>query len=294
MILITGPDGFVGTEVCRALLRRKHVVRGAQWAAGLLPEGCEAMLVGDINGETDWQAALGGVQTIVHLAARVHVMDDPAEDPLAAFSSIKANGESTDGRPFSEDAPPNPEDPYAMSKWEAEKLLREIESATDMGVTILRPPLLYGPAVKANFLKLIKLVAKGVPLPLGSIQNKRSLMGLGNFADLICHCVETPAAKGETFVASDGQDWSTAELARKIGAALDKKARVFSLNPGVLRVLAKITGKQNMVKRLTESLEIDSTKVRSVLAWSPPFSMEDELARTAKWFCDSYGGASSG
>jgi len=231
-VLITGPDGFVGTEVCGALLRRNHLVRGAQWKAGPIPSGCESVIVGDINGNTNWETALNDIDAIVHLAARVHVMNDRSDDPLSAFrevnvegtrqlaecaaaagvqhflfiSSIKVNGESTNGRPFSEEDVPKREDPYGMSKWEAEQLLRQIEASTDMSVTILRPPLLYGPGVKANFLRLITLVDKGIPLPLGSIENRRSLLGLGNLADLIGCCIEDPFAIGETFVVSDGQD----------------------------------------------------------------------------------------
>jgi len=237
-------------------------------------------------------------------------MNDRSDDPLSAFrevnvegtrqlaecaaaagvqhflfiSSIKVNGESTNGRPFSEEDVPKREDPYGMSKWEAEQLLRQIEASTDMSVTILRPPLLYGPGVKANFLRLITLVDKGIPLPLGSIENRRSLLGLGNLADLIGCCIEDPVAKGETFVVSDGQDLSTADLVRKIASALNKKPRIFSLSPSVLRAIGKMSGRHNVVRRLTESLEIDSTKVRRVLDWEPPFSMVDELARTAEWY----------
>ena len=313
MILVTGPDGFVGRWMCRELLKRNHMVRAAQWEADHIPKGCESIVVGNIDADTNWKLALKDVATVLHLAARVHVMHDTAADPISAFrkmnvegtgrlaecaakagvkqfifvSSIKVNGESTNGNPFSERDVPKPEAPYAISKWEAEQLLREIEASTNMSITILRPPLLYGPGVKANFFKLIKLVDKRIPLPLGSIDNKRSLLGLGNLADLICHCIEHPVAKGETFVASDGCDLSIADLVRKIGIALNKKLHLLSLNPNVLCMLGKISGKYNMVKRLTESLEIDSTKVRRVLDWKPPFSIEDELARTAKWYYDS-------
>ena len=310
MILVTGPDGFVGSCLCAALIRRAHVVRGAQWQSAPLAQGCESATVGDINQETNWQVALEGIDTVVHLAARVHVMKDTSDDPLFAFrevnvegtrrlakkaaaagvqhfifiSSIKVNGESTSEKPFSEEDIPKPEDPYAVSKWEAEQLLRDIEATTGMAVTILRPPLVYGPGVKANFAKLIQFVEKGIPLPFGSIDNKRSLLGLGNFADVICHCVENKAAKGETFFVSDGCDVSTADLVRRISMAWHRKPRVFSLNPGLLRLLGLVTEKQAMIKRLTESLVIDSSKVRRVLNWKPPFSIDDELDRTAEWY----------
>ncbi len=309
-VLVTGPDGFVGRVVCKELLERGYAVRGAQWDAAPLPLGCESVIVGSIESSTDWKIALKDVEIVIHLAARVHVMNDTAEDPLSAFrkvnvdgskrlaeyaadagikhfvfvSSVKVNGESTTNKAFSETDLPNPEDPYAVSKYEAEQLLREIEANSSMCVTILRPPLLYGPGVKANFLKLIKIVDRGIPLPFGSVVNKRSLMGLGNFIDLISHCIEHPAARGETFVVSDGQDLSTADLVRKIASALNKEPRIFSLSPSVLRAIGRITGKQDAVKRLTECLEIDSTKVRRVLAWTPPFSVDQELARTAEWY----------
>lgn len=308
-VLVTGPDGFVGTEVCGALLKRSHTVRGAQWEADVLPWGCESVLVGDITENTNWECALNGIDSVVHLAARVHVMNDRSKDPLTAsrivnvegtrrlaqcaavngvqhfifISSIKVNGESTHEKPFSEEDVPNPEDHYAVSKWEAEQVLRELEAATGMSVTILRPPLMYGPGVKANFLKLIRLIDKGIPLPLGAVDNRRSLLGLGNFADLICRCVENDAAKGETFVVSEGFDVSTADLVREISVALKKTPRLVSLHPGWLRMLGCLTGKRAMINRLTESLVIDSSKVRRVLNWKPPYSMKEELVRTVEW-----------
>jgi UDP-glucose 4-epimerase len=310
MILVTGPDGFVGNRVCRELLRRNHPVRGAQWKAGPIQKGCESIVVGNIGANTNWQVALRGVDTVVHLAARVHVTNDTANDPLLAFrevnvagtmrlaecaveagvrrfifvSTIKVNGETTCGKPFSENDTARPEDPYGVSKWEAEQILREIEAGTGMSVTILRPPLLYGPGVKANFLKLIKLIDKGIPIPLGSVNNRRSLMGLGNCADLICHCIEHPAARGETFVVSDGQDMSTAELIKKIGSALGKKPLLVPVPAGLLRGLGRIVGGQSIIRRLVDSLEIDSSKVRSVLSWRPPYSVEQELNQTAAWY----------
>ncbi len=312
MILVTGPDGFVGTKVTQELSERNHFVRGALWKRTAFDYEYESIIVGSINGSTDWARALKGIDTVVHLAARVHVMNDTSDDPLTAFrevnvegtrqladcaavagvqhfifvSSIKVNGESTDEKPFTEKDTPNPEDPYSISKWEAEQLLREIEVRTGMSVTILRPPLIYGPGVKANFMKMIQFIEKGMPLPLGSVDNKRSLLGLGNFVDLICLCVEEEATKGETFVVSDGQDMSTAELIEKIGLALNKKPFLVSMPPALLRGLGRIVRKQSMIKRLTGSLVIDSSKVRSMLNWQPPYSVEHELDRTAAWYTE--------
>ena len=310
MTLVTGPDGFVGTEVCGALLRRNHLVRGAQWTAGPIRKGCESVIVGDINKNTNWQSAFDNVDTVVHLAARVHVMKDAADDPLSAFrevnvegtrrladcaaaagvqhfifvSSIKVNGESTDEKPFTEKDTPNPENPYSISKWEAEQLLREIEVRTRMSVTILRPPLIYGPGVKANFMKMIQFIEKGMPLPLGSVDNKRSLLGLGNFVDLICLCVEEEATKGETFVVSDGQDLSTPQLIKRIGKSLKKKPLLLPIPVSLLHRFGQMTGSGKIIERLTGSLTIDSYKVRSMLNWRPPYSVEQEFCRIATWY----------
>jgi len=335
-ILVTGPDGFVGSAVCVKLLAEDLQVRGAQWKAVPLPAGCESVVVGDIDGQTDWTAALQGVDAVVHLAARVHVMDDTAEDPLAAFrtvnvegarnlaqaaasagikrfvfiSSIKVNGEApqrscgqrsearrrisespSNQQPttinyaaFSEGDTPAPEDPYAQSKWEAEVALREIETETSMEVVILRPPLLYGPGVKASFLKLIQLVDKGIPLPLGGIKNKRSLLGLTNFADLICTCVVDERVAGQTFVVSDGDDISSPELVRRIATALGKKPQIFSVPESFMRLAGRLTGKSAHVQRLCSSLRIDASNVRKTLDWQPPCTMDQELEKVAEWY----------
>lgn len=317
-VLVTGPNGFVGRSVCQELTKREYVVRGALRKAKTIPNGCQSIVVGEINGQTDWDQALKDIDVVVHLAARVHVMNDNVVDPLAAFrkvnvegtrqlakfaaaasvkhfiyvSSIKANGEATQvNKPFSEIDEPGPKDYYGISKWEAEQVLRKIESVSDMAVTIFRPPLLYGPGVKANFLSLIKLADKRLPLPLGAITNKRSLLGLGNFVDLICYCIKHPASKGETFVVSDGHDLSTAELFSKIASALKKPARIFSVSPRILGMLGRIVRKQDIIKRLVGSLEINSTKVQKKLDWQPPFSVDDELVRTIDWYYDHKAGS---
>ena len=363
-ILITGPDGFVGSAVCSELLDDGLSVRGAYWKAMESPVKRESLsvngeapsvnggslnvnsggdrsfattepiVVGDINASTDWSRALVEIDAVVHLAARVHIMDDTAEDPLAAFrevnvegtrrlaesaakagvkrfvfiSSIKVNGEATDflatkrhkkareenlnndhlstiiPQSFSERDKPAPEDAYGQSKHEAEQVLREIDAETGMEVVILRPPLLYGPGVKANFLKLIEIVDKGIPLPLGGICNKRSLLGLSNFADLISKCVTDPRAAGQTFAVCDGEDVSSAELVRRIAKALGKKPRLLPVPEGLMKLAGRLTGKSAQVQRLCSSLQIDSSHVRKTLDWTPPLTMEEELSRTAKFF----------
>jgi len=325
-ILVTGPDGFVGSAVCAKLFADGLQVRGAQWKSAPLSEGCASVVVGNIDAETDWKNALDGIDAVVHLAARVHIMDDTSADPLAAFrevnvegtrhlaesaakagvkrfvfiSSIKVNGEQTSevggqesdvndrGQSykmmFSESDTPNPQDPYGQSKHEAEVALREIEAETGMEVVILRPPLLYGPGVKANFLKLIQLVDKGIPLPLGGIKNKRSFLSLTNFADLISTCVSVPGAAGQTFTVCDGDDVSSGELVERIAKALGKKSLLLPVPDGLMKLAGKLTGKSAQVQRLCSSLQIDSSHVRKALDWNPPVTMEQELARVAEWY----------
>lgn len=309
-VLVTGSDGFAGMPVCKELLRRGYSVRGARRMARPVTEGVQPVVIGQIDAGTDWRVALNGVDTVVHLAARVHVMRDTAQDPLAAFrqvnvwgtkqlaqsaaaadvrhfifvSSIKVNGEQTNDTPFSEADTPNPASPYAVSKYEAEQVLREVEAETHMAVTILRPPLMYGPGVKANFLGLMKFVDRGIPLPLGAVRNKRSLLGIGNFADLICHCVEHPGARHETFLISDGEDLATPQLIHRIASALGRRSRTIFVYPPILCVLGKIARNHAFISRLLESLEIDSAKVRRVLDWRAPYTIDDELERTARWY----------
>jgi UDP-glucose 4-epimerase len=309
-ILITGANGFVGRALGAELLRCGHAVRGglrqhpggSAWMAGVDP-----VVVGAIDADTDWNAALARCSVVVHLAARVHVMDDASIDPLAAFrsintvatlnlarqaaqvgvkrfvfvSSIKVNGE---GRavPYRETDAPAPEDAYAISKWEAEQGLRQIERETGMEVVILRPPLVYGPGVKANFLRLIQVVKRGWPLPLGAIRNRRSLLYLGNFVDAIRLCVEHPAAAGQTFLLDDGEPVSTPELIRALARAMGRPARLLAVPVSALEFAGMLLGRRAAVARLMGSLWVDNSAIRSRLGWTPPFSMEAGLAATVR------------
>jgi len=266
-------------------------------------------VVGEIDGTTDWREALHGVHAVVHLAARVHVMRDVAADPLAQYravnvdgtlnlarqaaaagvrrfvfiSSIKVNGEER-AAAYTEADTPAPEDAYALSKWEAEQGLRQIAAQTGLEVVILRPPLVYGPGVGANFLALMHAVARGIPLPLGAIDNRRSLIFVGNLADAILCCLEHPAAAGKTFLISDGEDVSTPALVRRMAAALGRPARLVALPIPVLRAAAALVGKSALAIRLLDSLTIDGTAIRHTLGWSPPFTLDEGLRETAAWY----------
>lgn len=337
-ILITGTAGFIGRLLCDKLIADGYQVRGAARGSvqlTALPSGVEGVLVGNIGPETNWHKALDGIDVVIHLAARVHVMDDLADNPLAEFrkvntvgtlnlarqavvagvrrfvylSSVKVNGESPGNRcrdhgsgvrgqentdirgqedelkeAFSEKDAPEPQGPYAVSKWEAEQVLKEIADETGLEVVILRPPLVYGPDVKANFLRLLKLVGQGIPLPLASVYNRRSLIYLGNIVDAIVACIAHPKAAGQTYLVSDGEDVTTPELVRRIADALGRPARLFPLPTIILRFAGKFFGRKDIVERLLGSLIIDSAKIRNELNWHPPFTMQQGLREMAQWY----------
>jgi UDP-glucose 4-epimerase len=305
-VLITGATGFVGRALCDRLAAASHAVIPAVRSRSGLPN--EAT-VGDIGTSTDWRMALVGCDAVVHLAARVHMMRDDAHDPLALYretnteatlnlarqaadagvkrfvfiSSIKVNGEGRDAA-YRETDTPAPADPYAISKWEAEQGLHRIAADTGLEVVILRPPLVYGPGVKANFLRLMRTVAHGWPLPLGAIRNRRSLLYLGNFVDAIRLCVEHPAAAGQTFLLDDGEAVSTPDLIRALAHAMGRPARLLAVPVGVLELAGALLGKRAGVARLTGSLYVDSSAIRSRLGWVVPYSLQQGLAATvADW-----------
>ena len=319
-VLVTGANGFVGSRLCRLLMDCDYVVRAA------LRHSCphdhhagqEQIAIGDIGSATQWDAALHDVDWVVHLAARVHVMDETAVDPLSEFrrvnvdgtlnlarqaaaagvkrfiylSSIKVNGEKTeegrrekgDGgrRRFCETDVPTPQDAYAVSKLEAEDGLQQIAKATGMEVVIIRPPLVYGPGVKANFLSMMRWLNRGIPLPFGAIYNKRSLVALDNLMDLIITCVEHPAAANQTFLAGDGEDLSTTELLRHMGRALSKPARLIPVPVKLLELGATLLGKRAIAQRLCDSLQVDISKARDLLGWKPVVTIDEALKKTAK------------
>ena len=403
-VLITGANGFIGRALCDKLLADGYQVRGAVRGAAqmtALPSGVEGVMVGDIGPETDWSEALKGIDGVVHLAARVHIMLESFADPLAEYrkvnvegtkclaiaaanagvkrfvyiSSVKVNGEGTDIRgrrsevrgqektevgrkrderptsntrrararsrqverptsnekdeelatdphrltpvrssgptgqaqtfvratcsgknshrfakekaegrsdPYTEMDKPEPRDAYAVSKWEAEQGLMAIAEETGLEVVIIRPPLVYGPGVKANFRSLMKWVQRGVPLPLGAVYNKRSFVALDNLVSFIIHCIDHPKAANEVFLISDGEDVSTTELLQKMARAFGKRSFLLPVPVGLMTFVAGLLGKRDVADRLFGSLQVDSSKARDLLGWKPLVSMDEGLVASRK------------
>lgn len=308
LIAVTGASGFVGRALVSQLVangvRARAVLRKPAAEQG--PGRPETIVVDDIGPATSWQSALAGVDCLIHAAARVHVMRETDEDPLAAFrhvnvggtarlaeeaaaigvrrlvflSSIKVHGDSVaDDRVIHHDDPPAPTDPYGLSKWEAECVLRKIAARTSLEVVIVRPPLIYGPGVKANFERLMRLVRSGVPLPLASVRNRRSLVAIDNLLDLLIRCIDHPAAAGQVLLVSDGQDLSTPELIQGMARAMGRPARMLPVSPALLRLGGRLTGRLAEVERLVGSLRVDIGHTCQTLDWKPPLPVAEGLRR---------------
>lgn len=304
--LISGATGFVGHALCSTLKSKGWGVRRAVRSGNI----AEDFVIPNVGPDADWDRAVEGIECVVHLAARTHILHDESTDPMRAYrdinvagtinlaktaikhgvrrfiflSSIKVNGEFTPKQPFTERDIPQPSDAYGISKHEAEQALWQIAKETGLAVTILRPPLVYGPGVKANFLRLMHLVARRRPLPLASIENRRSLIYLGNLVDAIITCMEHPAASGKTYLVSDSEAVSTPELIRQIGDALERKPRLLPVPAPLLKLGATLLGRKAEWERLSSSLQIDSSRIRSDLNWQPPFTMAQGLTETAQWY----------
>lgn len=311
-ILVTGANGFVGRAVCRALRDRGVAVVAAVRRAA----SQEETSVGDLTGDTDWRQALTGCSTVIHLAARVHVMNDTASDPLQAFrqvnveatlrlarqaieagvkrfvfvSSIKVNGESTTGRaPYSSSDVPDPCDPYGQSKMEAEAALFTLGRESGLEIVVVRPPLVYGPGVKANFLSLIRLAQRQLPLPFGRVRGYRSMVALDNLVDLLMICTAHPAAPGAVFMVSDDHDVTVAELVRMIGNAMAKKVPLIPVPPVLMSSLARMLGRSAVTDRLFGSLQVDIDDTKERLGWKPVVTPQHAINQTVNHFLKTKG-----
>lgn len=315
-VLVTGASGFIGRRFVASLKHAGVDVRAVfrSGEALITAQGfgiAERVMVNDLTAATDWGYALSGVNIVVHLAARVHVMQESSADALAEFrlvnvegtlalarqaaaagvrrfvfmSSIKVNGEVTSpGRPFTAADTPAPADPYGVSKYEAEQGLFKLARSTGLEVVVIRPVLVYGPGVGANFMSMMRWLSREVPLPLGAIKNRRSMVALDNLVDLTRACLWHPAAANEVFLASDGEDLSTPELLRRTASALGKRARLFDVPAGLLGTSARLMGKGAFAQRLCGSLQADITKTLQLLDWKPPLSVNEGLLLAAAHF----------
>ncbi|MCU8093306.1 SDR family oxidoreductase [Shewanella sp. SM20] len=311
-VLLTGTTGFVGSVLISKLKKCTHVkvLSAVRKLSSSIDD--DSIVVGDIDGSTDYSATINCVDVIIHCAARVHVMNDGCVDPLSLYrevntagtinlarqafeagvkrfifiSSIKVNGESTEiGKPFTESDVRNPEDFYGQSKSEAEEQLLKLAKGTGLEVVIIRPTLVYGPGVKANFASLLNLVSKGLPLPFGCItDNKRSLVSVKNLVDLIVTCIDHPKAANQVFLVSDDHDVSTASMVKHMSKALGKSSRLLPVPLWCYRLVGKITGKSDVVNRLVGSLQVDITHTKKTLGWAPPQTLEEGFKETADAF----------
>jgi nucleoside-diphosphate-sugar epimerase len=309
--LVTGAGGFVGTALCSQLERAGITVRRVVRT----PTGTPGeWILDDTSSESAWREALAGVGVVVHLAARVHVVNDRGSNAAVEFhrvnvemtrriaaasiacgvrrfvylSSIKVNGDSSVA-PYREDDPPHPDDDYGTSKWEAEQLLAQMASESHLELAILRPPLVYGPGVRGNFLRLMRMVGKRYPLPLGSVRNLRSFVYLGNLVDAIVLVMRHPAAAG-VFLIRDGEDLSTPDLLRRLAWSMGGAANLVPVPVPLIRFAARIAHREADADRLVGSLQVDDARLRTLLGWQPPFSVDQGLRATAEWYRDTHDG----
>ena len=318
VVLVTGASGFIGSRLLPAVTRHGLSVRATirnMERAALLPAGTDYIEVADLGRSMHWSAALEGVGVVIHLAATAHRLHDKRAVALSQFrrvntqgtlrlgmesakagakrfvyvSSIGVNGSATMGKPFSESDVPAPGSSYAISKWEAEQGLYKLQKETGMEVVVVRPPLVYGPGAPGNLARLMRVIWQGVPLPLASVHNRRSFIGVDNLVDLLVSCAVHPAAAGETFLAADGEDLSTPKLIRYLAKGLGCSARLFPFPVMVIRVAADILGKTALCDSLCSSLQVDAAKATALLDWRPRVSVADGLAQTVQWYRETQG-----
>ena len=310
-ILLTGANGFLGKSLLKDLLNDSYTVTASSRRISILPSGCVGFGIVNMDSKTNWTDALAHQNVVIHCAARVHVMDEKSSDPLEEFrevntrgtinlakqasnsgvkrfifiSSIKVGGESSSlGNPLTEDRKYVPDDPYGLSKYEAEQQLLELAKHSAMEVVIIRPTLIYGPGVKANFESMMNWASKPIPLPFGSITNKRSLVSIDNLISLIKVCLTHPNAKNEIFYVNDDNDVSTSDLLRKLYRSFRNKTPLIPMPMTLINLLFKLIGKGGYSARLLGSLQVDISKAKTLLNWTPPYSIDDSIDKTVKHF----------
>ncbi|MBP0050157.1 SDR family oxidoreductase [Marinobacterium sp. AK62] len=303
-LLLTGATGFFGGRLARVLTMSSyfHLTASVRRSAHITAQ--HLLEVPGLDNSTDWSQAVAGQHVVIHTAARAHVLHDASSDPLAAYrevnvdgtlnlarqaaaagvqrfifiSSIGVNGNCTH-RPFTAQDQPNPVEPYALSKWEAEQGLWTIQRETGMEVVIIRPPLVYGPGAPGNFARLVRWVEKGIPLPLGAVHNQRTLVGLDNLVDLVRVCIDHPAAANRVLLAGDDEDVSTTQILQGIATAKGKPSRLIPVSEGILWAGARMLGRQAMAEKVLGSLQVDISETKALLGWQPPFSFAEGMKR---------------
>ncbi len=314
-IAVTGASGFVGQALCNALVERGSSLNAIVRSDGSMRQRkgglVKILALGKLSAKTDWSTALTEVSHVIHCAGRAHVMKESRSNAIAAYratnvdvtlnlarqaaeagikrfifiSSIKVNGESTSpGKAFKDTDTPNPLDAYGISKMEAELGLHEISCETGMEVVYIRPPLVYGAGVKGNFLTMMRLLNRGLPLPFGAIRNRRSMVALDNLVDLVINCLDNPAAANQTFLVSDDEDLSTTELLQRLAKMLGRPARLISVSPLLLEWGASLFGKEDIAQRLIGNLQVDIRKTKELLGWYPPVKVDEGLSKAAEWY----------
>lgn len=312
-IFVTGANGFVGSHLVSHLIASGHTVTAAVRTQGMAPAGSTESVITDIGPDSDWNGRLGGHDVVIHLAARVHVMSETSENPIDDFrrvnsggtrslataaaeqgvrrfvylSSIKVNGESTGSDPFRASDPARPLDPYGVSKHEAEVALAEIASASELEIVVVRTPLVYGPGVAGNFVKTLWLSASGIPTPLKSVRNARTMCSVWNLADILERSAREDAARGAVVLAGDAYSPSTPELLARIACAMGKRPKTFRFPPRLLTLGGRLTGKSAVISRLTGSLEVESGSCSTSWTWVAPHSFEQSIDRTVEWYVKS-------